>query len=315
MVFLRCLLLVGLFFCTLGVANAADWVAEKVRQPAHYSYNGQPWAKIEVGKAMPSGSWVQTGPRGRLVLKRGEEFIQFKPKTMAAIGKTDQAGKKTLVMQKFGSLLLDVETRKRKRKHLTVETPFLAAVVKGTRFSVDVGQRSTNLSVERGVVEVTDERRGLQTDVRSNQSVTVQRNAKTAMRVTGPGKRASIKNVKPSVPKVEPEPVKKSILETVLGFSKNKRSTGSTNKSSKKSNGNGNSGSNNESGNSGNDNSSSNNSGGNGNGNSGSSNSSSSNSGSSSSSSNGGGNGNGGSNGGGNGNGNNGNGNGNGKNK
>jgi hypothetical protein len=158
-------LAIFLSLSSIGVAFASDWIAGKVRQPAKFTIDKKNWTTIARGMKIPDVSWIYTGKSGRLVLKRGKETIQFKPKTMAAIAKRNKSGSKTLVVQQFGELLLDVETRK--RKHLKVETPFLAAVVKGTTFSVKVNSRSTNLAVQKGVVEVTDERRGLQTNVNS----------------------------------------------------------------------------------------------------------------------------------------------------
>ena len=53
-----------------------------------------------------------------------------------------------------GSLVIDVD--KRAHPHFSVETPFLAAVVKGTKFGVNVGANSASVEVERGLVEVDD---------------------------------------------------------------------------------------------------------------------------------------------------------------
>ena len=47
----------------------------------------------------------------------------------------------TTIIQQAGSILLEVE--KRNVKHFQVETPYLAAVVKGTQFRVTVGQGET----------------------------------------------------------------------------------------------------------------------------------------------------------------------------
>jgi hypothetical protein len=270
---------VATFIVAITSVNASNWVVSKVRQPAVYSSDGKAWVKLDVGMTLPSSSWVNTGRGGRLVVKRGKEFIQFKPNTMAAIAKRDRAGKKTLIRQKFGELLLDVETRK--RKHLKVETPFLAAVVKGTRFSVKVGKKSAKLSVERGVVEVTDERNGLKADIRTKQSVKVINRVTTTMRVLGPGPKAPIAIVKRSEPKVRALPSRGNIISNILGLTKDKNPVAAINSakvngktSTKTNNGvgssasNGNSGNSNAGGNSnGNGNSGNSNAGGNGNGN------------------------------------------------
>ncbi|MBL1406179.1 MAG: hypothetical protein COC00_009360, partial [Rhizobiales bacterium] len=93
---------------SLQTAFAVDWVANQVRQPAKYTIDGTNWVEIHRGTVMPASSWIHTGQRGRLVLNRGKEIIQFKPNTMAAIAKRNKSGTKTLIRQQFGSLLLDV---------------------------------------------------------------------------------------------------------------------------------------------------------------------------------------------------------------
>ena len=59
-------------------------------------------------------------------------------------------GGKTIVQQ-AGSILLDVE--KRNVKHFEVETPYLAAVVKGTKFTVTSGDEGASVKVTRGSVQ------------------------------------------------------------------------------------------------------------------------------------------------------------------
>ncbi|MFK7902190.1 MAG: FecR domain-containing protein [Nitratireductor sp.] len=190
-----------LFFAVLTTSvSAADWIVGKVRQPAQYTINGDDWVKLDVGMKLPSSSWIHTGKSGRLIVNRGKEFIQFKPNTLAAIAKRDSAGKKVLIRQQFGNILVDVETRN--QKHLKVETPFLSAVVKGTRFSVSVEEGSANLAVDRGVVEVTDSRNGLQADVNSSQNVSVSSKQTNVLNVEGPGPKSKVKRVAKKQPKV-----------------------------------------------------------------------------------------------------------------
>ena len=64
----------------------------------------------------------------------------------------------TTIIHQSGSILLDVE--KRNVKHFEVETPYLAAVVKGTQFRVTVEQGAARVDVVRGQVEVTDFKSG-----------------------------------------------------------------------------------------------------------------------------------------------------------
>ena len=128
-------------------AHAERWVASKVAQPASYTVDNKKWKTIKRGMTIPKRSWIRTGPKGRLVLKRGKEMIMYRPKTMAYLRSSQANGRKTYLQQSYGSLLLDVETRR--RKHVTVRTPLLVAVVKGTRFEVKVGRKKATVSVKR----------------------------------------------------------------------------------------------------------------------------------------------------------------------
>ena len=64
----------------------------------------------------------------------------------------------TTIIQQSGSILLEVE--KKNVQHFQVETPYLAAVVKGTQFRVTVGNSESRVDVLRGQVEVADFKSG-----------------------------------------------------------------------------------------------------------------------------------------------------------
>ena len=152
-------------------AIASQWVASKVAQPARYTLDNKNWVKITRGMKIPKRSWIHTGKRGRLIIRRGKEMIMYRPNTLAHLRSSQANGRKTDIQQEFGSLLLDVETRK--RKHVTVRTKLLAAVVKGTRFEVNVSGNKATVSVKRGVVGVKSVKSGQAIDVTSGQNADV----------------------------------------------------------------------------------------------------------------------------------------------
>lgn len=76
---------------------------------------------------------------------------------------------------------------KKNVRHFSVETPYLAAVVKGTQFTVAVQDDGTDVSVHQGVVEVTDKASGQVAQVRSNQKASVSRSAAAGIQITGSG--------------------------------------------------------------------------------------------------------------------------------
>ena len=71
-----------------------------------------------------------------MLLVRGEETILISPNSVIGVPAEKKDGMSTTIVQQAGSILLEVE--KRNVKHFEVETPYLAAVVKGTQFSVTV---------------------------------------------------------------------------------------------------------------------------------------------------------------------------------
>ena len=91
-------------------AQAQGWQVEKITQPVEYTLDAQTWNLLQAGMEVPNTSWIKTGARGRLILRRQAEMIQFKPNTVASITAEVEAGvRKTRIKQKAGSILLDVE--------------------------------------------------------------------------------------------------------------------------------------------------------------------------------------------------------------
>jgi FecR protein len=120
------------------------------------------WPHSELFGAITSqlkpGDTIRTGRNGRVLLVRGEETILVAPNSVIGLPRRRRTGLATTILQQAGSILLEVE--KQNVKHFEVETPYLAAVVKGTQFSVTVDRERTSVSVLRGQVEVSDFKSG-----------------------------------------------------------------------------------------------------------------------------------------------------------
>ena len=104
------------------------------------------------------GEYIRTGQTGRAELVRGEESIIISPNSVIGIPREKKEGLSTRIIQQAGSILLEV--KKRNVKHFEVETPYLAALVKGTKFRVSVDENDTHVDVLRGQVEVSDFKSG-----------------------------------------------------------------------------------------------------------------------------------------------------------
>ncbi|MBB3919278.1 FecR domain-containing protein [Rhizobium fabae] len=279
----RILTAVLILLSSATLAAADDWRVVKATDQTKYTVDRTNWLDLHAGDVVPNRAWVSTGPRGRAQLARGGESITFQPNTLASItGYGGFLAPQTQIVEQVGSL--DLEIEKRSRPHTTVQTPYLAAVVKGTIFHVTVGKAKASVSVDRGLVQVTSFASGQLSNVGPSQSATV--DSKAGMTVKGEISKPEITSVAPSVARVPAVGTTKlagaveaseaknqssaagkdtSSSASDDGNSGNGKGSGSSSHSSDSNSGNGN-GNGNSGGNSGND---GNHSGGNGNGNSG----------------------------------------------
>ncbi|MBB4067188.1 FecR domain-containing protein [Gellertiella hungarica] len=167
-------------------ALAADWVVAKVSQPSSYTEDRKTWFPLKPGMTVKNQSWISTGPRGRVVLQRAKDRVTFQPNTLAGVYERPGFAVHTDFAQQAGTIRLEIDPKV--KPHLAVQTPYLAAVVKGTVFSVTVSGKGATVGVDRGRVEVTDALSGERTGVRAGQKAAVDNNPRTAMAVTGTNK-------------------------------------------------------------------------------------------------------------------------------
>jgi len=140
------------------VAQAEDWVVAKATgQVWHAQANAQPVALGAETKVLP-GDLVQTGPSGRVLLTRGSERILVAPNSVVSLPKAEDKPGFTTILQQAGSIAIEAE--KKDHKHFEVLTPYLAAVVKGTQFTVSVRNGVADVNVQSGKVEVANLKSG-----------------------------------------------------------------------------------------------------------------------------------------------------------
>lgn len=185
----RMLTLLGLVVAmslALGTAAFADdWVAVKLRGQVLQLVEGD-WAKLQRGDVVPDDRVIRTLGNGRVDLQRDAEVISLGGNTQVQI--RDKAGKRfTTVQQHFGTVEIEAEVRN--VQHFAVETPFLAAVVKGTHFIVKSGKSGSSVKVTRGQVEVSDTKSGAHVLVPAGQQASV--SAAGEIAVSGRGARSS----------------------------------------------------------------------------------------------------------------------------
>lgn len=195
-------------------AVAADdgvWSVSKSSGEVWITATGAQPASLKQDDALRPGDTIRTGRTGRVLLVRGEETILIAPNSVIGVPTEKKDGLSTTIQQQAGSILLEVE--KRNVKHFEVETPYLAAVVKGTQFSVTIDGASTRVAVNRGQVEVVDFKSGQIAQVLPGQAATSLIRGKPGLSLSGSGTFAPIEQGKPRAPSIDRIQVPKGGLQ------------------------------------------------------------------------------------------------------
>ena len=151
---MRRLWVLGVVILMSAVSTAAladDWLADKLRGPVLQFVDKQ-WQPLERGMIVPDSRAVRTLATGHVTFTRGGETVELGPNTQIQI--FDKGGAKPFTTVKEAMGTVSIEAQVRNIQHFAVETPYLAAVVKGTRFTVASGKTGSRVDVRRGHVEV-----------------------------------------------------------------------------------------------------------------------------------------------------------------
>lgn len=184
---LRLVLLSLVSIALMTVAAAADdWTATRLRGVVFQFANGA-WQQVHRNDVVPDGNAIRTAASGYADFTRGAETVSVGPQTQIVI--SDKGGVKpfTTVRQDFGTVTVDAEVEN--VQHFAVETPYLAAVVKGTKFVVTSGPKGASVKVLRGHVECDDKLDKYTALLSVGQTATV--TAGGAYTLSGGGKAAS----------------------------------------------------------------------------------------------------------------------------
>ncbi|AOO82887.1 hypothetical protein BHK69_22795 [Bosea vaviloviae] len=184
-------------------AQAEDnlWRIAKVSGEAWVSGGGIQQASAAQQAELRPGDSIRTGRNGRVLLVRGAESILISANSAISLPEAGRPGMST-VIQQAGSILLDVE--KRNVQHFEVETPYLAAVVKGTRFSVSLQSGQAKVDVVRGQVQVSDFRSGQFALVLPGQSARASFGQVPGLQLSGQGTLARVEQGTPQAARVAP---------------------------------------------------------------------------------------------------------------
>ena len=196
-----------------SIAHAGDgeaWSVSKSSGEVWMTTTGTQTVSLSQQDVLKPGDTIRTGRNGRVLLVRGAETILVSPNSVIGLPTENKDGLSTTIVQQAGSILLEVE--KRNVRHFEVETPYLAAVVKGTQFRVSVNAASTSIEVIRGQVEVADFRSGQVAQVMPGQLATASAHGKPGLSLSGSGTFAPIEQGRPRASTIQQLMVPKSGL-------------------------------------------------------------------------------------------------------
>ena len=145
-----------LLLCLASSALAAQspaWRLSEAAGDVQVIVNGRSSPALRDTLVM-EGALITTGAEARAVIVRGKQFVVISPGSRLRVPATPESSTGMLqLIVEFGTSLFKVD--KKSVPYFSVKTPYLAAVVKGTTFSVTAGAGGGSVQVMEGAVEVS----------------------------------------------------------------------------------------------------------------------------------------------------------------
>lgn len=133
-----------------SVAAAAEWRITRISGDVRVHGVDQVWVKARPMQVLKPGESVWTGRRSRAQIETEDGSVILRSGSLVKVPAQKLPDGATVLLQGQGNVKARVE--KRDKRHFSIQTPYLAAVVKGTEFTIDMGSQTTSLSVNRGSV-------------------------------------------------------------------------------------------------------------------------------------------------------------------
>jgi hypothetical protein len=135
-----------------ALAAPPPWKVSEATGDVRLVQNGRITTAVK-GALLSSGSTIATGANARAVLVRGEEYVIVSPRTQLRVPADAAPNKIMQLIEDFGTAVFKIN--KKSTPHFGVQTPYLAAVVKGTTFTVTTGPEGASVQVTEGAVQVS----------------------------------------------------------------------------------------------------------------------------------------------------------------
>ncbi|MDZ4690314.1 FecR family protein [Terricaulis sp.] len=135
----------------IGAASAQEWRALEVAGVVRVMEPGQTARAVNARDVLPAGAIVTTGRDSRAVFSNGAARASLSANSRLTLASSENG--LTRFVQDVGTALFQVD--RRRDPHFEVRTSLLAAVVKGTTFTVTVEPDQHRVFVAEGTVEVS----------------------------------------------------------------------------------------------------------------------------------------------------------------
>ena len=179
-------LLVLLFSGAPALAQATGWTISETKGTV-LVIDARGERAATVGTQLAPGATIRTAARSTAVLVRGREFVTMRQNAQLRIPQAAQARGIVQILQDYGSALFNIG--KQPNPHFGVETPYLAAVVKGTTFIITVNKEGASLQVTEGAVEAATRDGGVRELVRPGAAAMIAAGDPLRMVIEGEGRR------------------------------------------------------------------------------------------------------------------------------
>lgn len=174
---MRLLKLIAAIFClfaTPAIAGGRDgnaWTVSQKSGQVHVIRAGMQPASLSVRAKVMAGDVLATGADGRAMLSKGNDYVVVAPNSRLQVPAGEQPSGFTRLVQQLGTMFYKVKHTG--VPHFSVEAPMLAAVVKGTSFTIIVDEDRNVVQVTDGIVEVSSASGASRRLVQKGQTVVV----------------------------------------------------------------------------------------------------------------------------------------------
>ncbi len=142
--------------------EAAEWRIERMSGNVQI-HDGESWVALDPGRALNAGDSIWTGRNGRILLMNDQGSVLLAPKSLVKIPAQALPNSFSVLFQTHGTV--SAKVNKRRKRHFSIQTPDLVAVVKGADFDVKIEKKQTRVAVSEGLVGVVDIDTGERIDV------------------------------------------------------------------------------------------------------------------------------------------------------